>query len=79
MMFHLWHILAMAILCSVGYIIGYKIGMRKLRAIVEEERENYITEANFKLRAILEEERKNDYNKVKNIETVSREREGQNL
>ena len=57
MMFHLWHILAIAILFSLGYIIGYKMGIRKLRSILEEER--------------------NEYQKIKNIETAAREREGQ--
>ena len=41
MMFHLWHILAIAVLFSLGYIIGYKMGIRKLRSILEEERNEY--------------------------------------
>ena len=41
MMFHLWHILAIAVLFSLGYIIGYKTGIRKLRSILEEERHEY--------------------------------------
>jgi len=40
-MFHLWYILTIAILFSIGYIIGYKVGIRKLRSILEEERHEY--------------------------------------